>query len=201
MTNTTPSRAGRKATDPVAAEFAVLGMIASAPEGEIHGYDLSRVLADSALGKIVRIEPGMLYHYLKKLARKGLITTRVEEQIGRPDRQVHALTPDGRTALTEWLLEPVISTREIRLDFLIKLYLGDRLDPGHGARLVQHQMQVMRSRAERLQAQVDDAQPDDPDNAFGDMVLRLRLGQTTAALEWLSSIRITEVRGSTATNG
>lgn len=188
MTNHTPSRAGRKATDPVAAEFAVLGMIAATPEGEIHGYDLSRSFADSALGKIIRIEPGMLYHYLKKLARSEFITTRVEQQHGRPDRQVHALTPVGRAALMEWLSEPVTSTREIRLDFLVKLYLAERLDPRHRANLVDVQRRVMRGRAERLQAQVDDQQPADPDNAFGDMVLRLRLSQTRAALEWLDSI-------------
>ncbi len=188
MTNPTPSRAGRKATDPVAAEYAVLGMIAATPEGEIHGYDLSRAFAESALGKIIRIEPGMLYHYLKKLARNGSITTRVEQQQGRPDRQVHALTPEGRAGLMAWLGEPVTSTREIRLDFLVKLYLSDRLDPAHRARLVEDQKRVMRSRAERLQMQVDDPQPNDPDNTFGDMVLRLRLSQTKAALEWLDSI-------------
>jgi PadR family transcriptional regulator AphA len=191
MTNPTPSRAGRKATDPVAAEFAVLGMIAATPDGEIHGYDLSRSFADSALGKIIRIEPGMLYHYLKKLARSGSITTRVEQQHGRPDRQVHALTPEGRTALMAWLSEPVTSTREIRLDFLVKLYLAERLDPAHRARLVEVQKRVMQGRAERLQVQVDDPQPQDPDNAFGDMVLRLRLSQTRAALEWLDSIPVT----------
>jgi PadR family transcriptional regulator, regulatory protein AphA len=188
MTTQTPSRAGRKATDPVAAEFAVLGMIAATPEGAIHGYDLSRSLADSALGKIIRIEPGMLYHYLKKLARSDSITTRVEQQQGRPDRQVHALTPEGHAALMSWLAEPVTSTREIRLDFLVKLYLSERLDPDHRFRLIEDQKRVMQNRAKRLQMQVDDPQPLDPDNAFGDMVLRLRLSQTRAALEWLDSI-------------
>ena len=130
----------------------------------------------------------MLYHYLKKLARNGSITTRVEQQQGRPDRQVHALTPEGRSSLMAWLAEPVTSTREIRLDFLVKLYLADRLDPARRAQLVQDQKQVMQQRAERLQAQVDDPQPNDPDNAFGDMVLRLRLSQTRAAVEWLDSI-------------
>lgn len=188
MTTEPASRPGRKISDPVAAEYALLGMIARTPGGEIHGYDLSRMFAGSALGKIVRVEPGMLYHYLKKLARNGFITTRVEQQSGRPDRQVHTLTAAGEHALQQWMSAPVASTREIRLDFLVKLYLLQRLHPVEADALVHNQRRVMRERAYRLQAQVDDAQPDDPDNAFGDMVLRLRLSQTLAALAWLDSI-------------
>jgi DNA-binding PadR family transcriptional regulator len=188
MTAEPASRTGRKPTDPVAAEFALLGMIARTPGGEIHGYDLSRMFSGSALGKIVRIEPGMLYHYLKKLARTGYITTRVEQQSGRPDRQVHTLTREGEEALRTWMSAPVSSTREIRLDFLVKLYLLQRLDPAQADALVRNQRRIMRERTTRLQAQVDDAQPADPDNTFGDMVLRLRLSQTLAALSWLDSI-------------
>lgn len=188
MSSATPSRAGRKAADPAAAEFALLGTIARTESGEIHGYDLSRVFAESALGKIIRIEPGMLYHYLKKLARNDFITTRVEQQAGRPDRQVHTLTPAGETALHEWMNAPVTSTREIRLDFLVKLYLLQLFDEDQARQLVERQRAVMQSRAQRLQSQVDDAQPEDMDNAFGDMVLRLRLSQTRAAVEWLNSI-------------
>jgi DNA-binding PadR family transcriptional regulator len=188
MTAEPASRTGRKPTDPVAAEFALLGMIARTPGGEIHGYDLSRMFSSSALGKIVRIEPGMLYHYLKKLARTGYITTRVEQQSGRPDRQVHTLTREGEEALRTWMSAPVSSTREIRLDFLVKLYLLQRLDPAQADALVRNQRRIMRERTTRLQAQVDDAQPADPDNTFGDMVLRLRLSQTLAALSWLDSI-------------
>jgi DNA-binding PadR family transcriptional regulator len=188
MTSEPASRPGRKPADPAAAEFALLGTIARTESGEIHGYDLSRVFAESALGKIIRIEPGMLYHYLKKLARNNLITTRVEQQAGRPDRQVHTLTPHGEDVLRGWMTSPVTSTREIRLDFLVKLYLLQLLDADQARQLVQRQRAVMQSRADRLQSQVDDAQPDDLDNAFGDMVLRLRLSQTRAALEWLDSI-------------
>ncbi len=188
MTAEPASRPGRKPADPVAAEFALLGTIARTPGGEIHGYDLSRMFSGSALGKIVRIEPGMLYHYLKKLARNGFITTRVEQQSGRPDRQVHTLTDEGKAALRRWMSDPVTSTREIRLDFLVKLYLLQRLDPAQADALVRNQRRIMRERGNRLQAQVDDAQPDDPDNAFGDMVLRLRLSQTLAAVSWLDSI-------------
>ncbi len=171
-----------------AAEYALLGLIAQTGAGEIHGYDLSRSFAEGALGRIIRLESGMLYHYLKKLARDGFITSRIERQTGRPDRQVHTLTPDGGARLRNWIASPVHSTREIRLDFLVKLYLARAIDPGRAAALVNGQRTVMRTRADRLSEQVNTPQPPGADSSFGESVLQLRLTQTRAALEWLDSL-------------
>ena len=180
--------AAGRATERTAAEYALLGLIARTPEGEIHGYDLSRAFAESVLGRIMRLESGMLYHYLKKLARDGCIASRVERQTGRPDRQVHTLTPQGDALLRAWIAAPVRSTREIRLDFLVKLYLARGIDPAHATALVTKQRSVMRVRAERLAEQVKTDRPDDADASFGEAVLELRLGQTLAALDWLATL-------------
>ncbi|MDQ3654080.1 MAG: PadR family transcriptional regulator [Chloroflexota bacterium] len=178
----------RKAPERAASEYALLGLIAQTAEGEIHGYDLSRSFAEGALGRIIRLEPGMLYHYLKKLARDGYITSRVERQSGRPDRQVHTLTAEGDALLRAWIASPVRSTREIRLEFLVKLYLARAIDPRHAVTLVTGQRSVMRARGARLTEQVATPPPPDADNAFGESVLRLRLSQTEAALAWLDTL-------------
>ena len=181
-------RAAARSSERTSAEFALLGLIGQSPSREMHGYDLARVFGESALGKIIRLEPGMLYHYLKKLARDGYITTRIESQSGRPDRQVHALTEQGESALRAWIAAPVRSTREIRLDFLIKLFLARQLEPGQAVNLVREQQAVMQKRVANLRRQLDDPQPIDPTQQFGESVLHLRLGQTESALEWLASL-------------
>lgn len=178
----------RKVPERAAAEYALLGLIAQTGASEIHGYDLSRSFAEGALGRIIRLESGMLYHYLKKLARDGCITSRIDRQIGRPDRQVHALTPNGDALLRTWIAAPVRSTREIRLDFLVKLYLARTIDPDQATALVAGQRSVMRARAAKLGEQLGTPQPDDADSAFGESVLRLRLSQTDAALAWLATL-------------
>ena len=178
----------RRAPQRAAAEYALLGLIAQTEAGEIHGYDLARAFSESSLGKIIRLESGMLYHYLKKLAKDEYIRSRIERQSGRPDRQVHTLTPEGNAALRDWIGAPVGATREIRLEFLIKLYLARNIDPAHAAALVSEQRSVMRSRTERLAKQLSDPQPDDADTTFGESVLRLRLTQTQAALDWLDTL-------------
>ncbi len=182
------AEAGRTAASRATAEYALLGLLARAETGGIHGYDLARAFGESVVAQIVRLEPGMLYHYLKRLSKDGLLRTRVERQDGRPDRQVHAITPEGEEALRGWIASPVQSTREVRLEFLLKLYLARQVDPAQATRLVTEQARVMRSRRDQLASRVDSAQPAHPDHEFGETVLRLRLSQTESALAWLESL-------------
>jgi DNA-binding PadR family transcriptional regulator len=168
------------------AEHSLLGLLAEAAPGGVHGYDLARHYSDGGLGEIIRLEPGMLYHHLKKLDRYGLITTEIIPQPDRPDRRIHTLAPAGRDLLERWLRAPVRATREIRLDFLLKLYFARRLDPGHRAALIRQQHRVLSDLATSLRAQLDAPANDPSDDRAS--VLRLRLLQTRAALEWLDGL-------------
>lgn len=173
------------------AEHSLLGLLASAGPDGIHGYDLARQYTHGALGEIIRLESGMLYHHLKKLDRYGMITTHVEHQTDRPDRQVHTLTAAGRRQLDHWLREPVRATRDIRLDFLLKLFFTRRLIPAHLDELIAQQRSVLTALAESLRAQMQEPAAGD-DAIERRMVLRLRQAQTEAALAWLESLPTTE---------
>lgn len=187
------------------AEYALLGLIAVTTRGTstteeggvpgVHGYVLAQRLQSGPLSEIIRLEPGMLYHFLKKLDRAGLVATRVERQRGRPDRQVHTLTADGESALRAWLDEPVHATRDVRLDFLVKLWFARELDPLRAVTLVREQRSVIKRLLGSLQEQraraEADAPPDDPDAAQS-AILRdtreLRIAQTSAVLSWLNAL-------------
>ena len=184
---------GDSAAPGMAAEHAILGLLALRDSGTGHGYDLARQFSPEApLGNVVRLEPGMVYHHLKKLERLGWVSAVPEVEPGRPARRLFALTSSGRAELGRWLSEPVAPTREIRLDFLVKLYLTLLLDPTLAVRLVDEQRdrcaRLVESLANRLQSgHVDTAQ--DPVTArFGDMVLDMRLAQTRAAVAWLDRV-------------
>lgn len=173
------------------AEHSLLGLLAGAGDAGIHGYDLARQYTHGPLGEIIRLESGMLYHHLKKLDRYGMIATHVEHQPDRPDRQVHTLTAIGRRQLDHWLREPVRATREIRLDFLLKLFFTRRLVPAHLDELVAQQRSVLTALADSLRAQMRGPATSD-DAIERQMVLRLRQAQTEAALTWLDTLPKTE---------
>lgn len=178
------------------AEHALLGLLALSG-GTAHGYDLARQFRrGQPLGEVIRLEPAMLYKHLKKLARLGWLTMTTEDQAPRPPRQICHLTPSGDAELRRWLAEPVARTREIRLEFLVKLYFAMHLEPALAQRLVGEQHAVVLQLAESLAEQraalhlSPDAAPGD-DLFFQDLVLDLRLRQTHAAAEWLEQTAAT----------
>jgi PadR family transcriptional regulator, regulatory protein AphA len=177
----------------MAAEHAILGLLALSESGRGHGYVLARQFSPEApLGNVVRLEPGMVYHHLKKLERLGWVSAVPEAEPGRPARRLFALSSLGRAELGRWLAEPVARTREIRLDFLVKLYLALLLDPELAVRLVDEQRdqctRLVKSLANREQSVLVDEDQDPVTARFGDMVRDLRLAQTRAALAWLDRV-------------
>lgn len=183
-----PSLQGRNRLSP--AEFTLLGMIslATGRGGAIHGYDLSRQLTEGPIREVIRIEPGMLYHYLKKLARRDLISSTTEPQEGRPDRHLHALTDRGREMVDDWLAEPVQATREMRLDFLLKLWFARQLDPARAEALVAAQHEVLGTLVTSLEAQLERVAGTTAEDRFARKVIELRLAQNRAAATWLDSL-------------
>lgn len=172
------------------AEHAILGLLLLDQRGG-HGYDLARQFGDGQpLGNVIRLEPGMLYHHLKKLARSGWVTSREEAQGSRPARQVYQATDAGEAELLRWLREPVEHTREIRLEFLVKLYFARKLDRELATRLVSEQLATCLRIEDALQAQLDDpaALDDGGDARFTREVINLRLAQTRAAIDWIDQL-------------
>jgi PadR family transcriptional regulator AphA len=185
-----PGRAGE-----MPAEHALLGLIVLGG-GEAYGYDLARHFdAEQPLGAVLRLEQAMLYQHLKKLERREWLSGSLRQQGSRPPRQMYHVTAAGRAELRRWLEAPVARTREIRLEFLVKLFIARQLDPGLARRLVAEQLAISRQHVASLAAAI--AQPVAPDGAtaaesqdvdFQRLVLDLRLAQTQAAVAWLEQI-------------
>lgn len=191
-----PKRGANRAGAPpeLPAEHALLGLLKLAG-GTAHGYELARQFRrDRLLGEVMRMEPAMLYKRLKTLARHGWVQMTIEEQPSRPPRQVCRLTDAGEAELRRWLAAPVARTREIRLEFLVKLYFARQLAPDSAWRLANAQRQVMSHLATSLQEQLAPPPPgkivevstDDP--TLWRLVLELRLEQTEAAVGWLTRV-------------
>lgn len=175
------------------AEHALLGVLATRESGSGHGYDLARHFGPEApLGSVIRLEPGMVYHHLKKLERLGWVAVHPDTAPGRPARRPFALSPAGREELGRWLAEPVARTREIRLEFLVKLYFALVLDPALAVRLVDEQREIcarlVESLSGRLRRRGEPESEETREIRFGDMVLDMRLAQTQAALAWLDRV-------------
>jgi DNA-binding PadR family transcriptional regulator len=161
------------------AEFVPLALLEA---GVNHGYDLHRrVGEDPVLRSIWRLGRSELYFLLKKLERRGWITPHATEVGQGPPRTTFAITASGRDALHAWLAAPVPNPRDLRAEFLAKVYLGRMLAAPEVSELLHSQSKILEKRLDRLQQGAQQA-------GFGRYVHLLRLLQTEAALKWLAEL-------------
>jgi PadR family transcriptional regulator AphA len=120
-------------------EYGVLGLLAIRPR---HGYEMARAFAEPPLSEICPVEQSLLYAYLRTLERRGLVDWEEVRAGNRPPRKIFAPSEDGWAALRDWLHAPVERMREVRLDFLLKLYLLRSIDPAAERRLVDRQVEA-----------------------------------------------------------
>ncbi len=171
------------------AEYAILGLVKSHP---MHGYEMFQQFENGTLGQIVHLEMSQLYAFLKKLERLQYIKAQLESQGARPPRRVFQLTEAGQDVFLQWLTQPVEKPRDIRILFLIKLYFIQQWLPAQTGHLVEQQTQACERFLETLEAQhiSPETSATDDDAFFDHVVLRSRIYQTRALLDWLRELRI-----------
>jgi DNA-binding PadR family transcriptional regulator len=168
------------------AEYAILGLLHSQP---MHGYEMFQQFRNSTLGEIVHLEMSQMYAFLKKLERLKYIEAELELQGSRPPRKVFHLTAVGRNIFFQWLREPVVRPREIRILFLIKLYFVQQFIPKEMASLVQKQIAACRNFLDHLESKHSQHAGTGDDAFFEHVVLRGRIYQTRSLLDWLHELQ------------
>jgi len=164
---------------PLDVEWSLLGFLRERPR---HGYALHRKLSRSrGLGIVWNLKQSQLYALLDKLERRGYVEHTLEPQEARPPRKVFALTPAGEEALQAWIEAPVDHGRDVRLEFLAKLYFARRAGPETVRTLLEAQRRVCREWLARqeMDEALRDAEP------YTWLVRRFRAGQIEAILDWL----------------
>ena len=107
-------------------EWVVLALVAEAPT---HGFAISKELqADSDLGRILTVHRPLVYRALDRLGQAGLVeAVATEPGSGGPNRKVVKATRSAKVALKQWFERPVDHVRDLRIEFLIKLRLTERV--------------------------------------------------------------------------
>ncbi len=163
----------------LAVEHAILGFLLEAP---MHGYELRDRLAHG-LGAFWRIASSQLYQVLHRLEEQGWIEcTTVEARSAGPSRNVYRTTKEGNAAFWDWAMSPVRHVRQIRVEFLAKVYFLRRLAPHRLARLVEGQIAVLR----KLDGHLNERSGIETDDAgLGALALSFRRNQIGCTIGWL----------------
>lgn len=122
--------------------YAILGVLSIAPGS---GYDIKKN-CDKGIAYFWNENFGHIYPVLKKMEKDGVIEKSVEQNEGRPPRNVFHITQKGRDELISWLMSPIEPAPQ-RLELLLKLTFAkiapadniikelQRVKEGHAKRL------------------------------------------------------------------
>ena len=162
------------------AEHAMLGLVALRPR---HGYELAAYFGpDGDLGMVCQLPMSLLYAQLKRLEGMGLLEGTTEVQSNRPPRRIYRLTPKGEEEFGRWLDEPVRRIRDIRIDFLLKLFFSARI-PSHDTDALLHRQVAA---CQDYLAVLEERQARTPPDSFAYLVNQSRLTAARGTIVWLS---------------
>lgn len=164
---------------PLTMEHALLGFL---QDGPMHAYEMHQQLHQTeALGLVWRIKQSQLYSLLARLEDVGYLTSVTTLQETRPARKMLHLTEVGREAFEQWRTTPVEHGRELRQEFLAKLYFAQLAGDATVRQLVTAQRAVCEKMLASLQARADAAQ-----HPYARLVYQFRHSQLQATAVWLA---------------
>lgn len=103
---------------------AILGFLSLEPTS---GYTLKQRF-DGSVRSFWSATQSQIYRELHALEREGLVEVEAVPGNGRPERKVYSLTTPGRTALQQWLEEP-LDPLVLRHPMLLKLVFAAHVAP------------------------------------------------------------------------
>lgn len=160
-------------------ELALLGFLYDQP---LHGYEIYQRLGEAqALGLVWHLKQPHLYALLGKLEADGLIAAEVQPQEGRPPKRLLHLTPAGREAFTRWIATPVAHGRDLRIEFLAKLFWAQQRNP----LIARHLIDAQRSQCHAWLAELIASDDQAETNPYVRLVHEFRRTQIEAMLRWL----------------
>ncbi|UXY26125.1 PadR family transcriptional regulator [Streptomyces sp. HUAS TT20] len=177
----------------MALEHAILVSLLEKPGS---GYELARRF-DRSIGYFWTATHQQIYRVLKRMESEGLLAVREVPQQGRPDKREYSVAGPGRTALNQWLHEP-IEPESIRHELAVKIRGAAFDDPAALIREVERHHQVHSDRlAHYLAGELRDfAGPDAPapldaGQELQHVVLRGGIAYERMTVAWLDDVLTT----------
>ena len=159
-----------------ASEYAILGAL---KDGSKHGYEILKFL-ETRLGSTWYVSTSQLYVLLKRLESRDWIKSSVEIQETRPPKKIFSLTVKGNRAFEQWLFSPTIHVRDLRIEFLSKLFFIKELRMKDGEKLVESQTALLESLKDSLGKRRKDKK-----EGFQRLVLDARIANIASWIDWM----------------
>jgi DNA-binding PadR family transcriptional regulator len=153
------------------------------------GYDLKTRCFDEAVGHLWTADQAQVYRTLERLAKQGLVRSRLVPQRGKPDRRVFTITARGRVDLEAWLRRaPALPP--LRDPLLVQLSLAADLPDDEILSLLTeartgYQMRLDALRAERSTHSDPKRASQTRSEALSNMAMAAATSTARTAIDWI----------------
>jgi len=157
-------------------EYVLLGALFQCPK---HGYEIMHFL-DTALQSTWQVSSSQLYVLLKRLESQGLLKCSLKAQKTRPAKRIFSLTPVGRKGFLDWLRSPVENVRDLRIEFIAKLFFFHNLSVKGGEDLIKIEIESLEGLKKKFKKGRDKE-----NDAFKKIVFGIKIITIEGWLQWL----------------
>jgi PadR family transcriptional regulator, regulatory protein AphA len=106
---------------------------------EATGYEMKKDFEEGMFCHFMEASYGSIYPALNQLASEGLVTVREEEQSGKPDKKVYAVTSEGIAALKKALCVLPVQDK-YKSEFLFIMLLQHHITPDQRIAAIEKQL-------------------------------------------------------------
>ncbi|GAA3933173.1 PadR family transcriptional regulator [Microbacterium soli] len=172
-----------------AAKLTPLGamVLALLAEGDMHPYEMMRLMRKRQDDRIVRVSNGTFYHTVSRLERDGLIAeVGVDRDGNRPERTIYTLQSSALGVLTDWV-RTGLGTADRTAEFRVALAEAHNLPRAEVLELLGARRQALQHEHDELQDRLAEARARlVPDQFLIEVDLHVTL--LRAELDWTARV-------------
>jgi PadR family transcriptional regulator AphA len=157
-------------------EYALLGVLMAGPK---HGYEVYHFFS-SNMEQFWRLSMSQIYALLKRMEKDGVVISKEEHQDNRPAKKIFFITSSGKERLLDWVFSPVNHVRNLRIEFMAKLFFIHELNLSGVSTIIHRQMMILEEKL-RLMRRSQEKRMDE----FQKVLHSFKIAQTIAAMNWL----------------
>lgn len=152
-------------------------------ERSYHGYELYKHMTQALeFQTIWHIKQSLFYSLLEKFFKEGYLTQQILAGDQYPDRKEYHLTESGKKLVLSWLVEPVHHGRDMRQEFLAKLYFATQQRSNAALELIHNQKIESGTWLEQF------ILPTNYPIVYQELINQYRIHQINAMLAWLNDV-------------
>ncbi|HML40236.1 MAG TPA: helix-turn-helix transcriptional regulator [Bellilinea sp.] len=172
-----------RAQEPLSIEYILLGLVSEQPT---HGYDIfKRLQKIDGINQIWTVKQANTYALLERFENMGLVSSELLAGESFVQRKQYRITPAGHEEFERWMNTPVSHGRDMRQEFLARLYFARQAGADQALELIDKQYEECLGWLDEI---IEDRKKGN-DDAFAQLVIEFRAAQIEAMIHWLEESR------------